>query len=75
MINLAGVDGFEPPMPESESGALPLGDTPKNSNNKYCTQSRAVCQAGDLIIFSLILFFIFSRALSWVVPEDHRSNS
>ncbi|CDH30874.1 conserved hypothetical protein [Xenorhabdus bovienii str. Intermedium] len=28
MINLAGVPGFEPGMPESESGALPLGDTP-----------------------------------------------
>ncbi len=26
---MAGVDGFEPPMRESESRALPLGDTPK----------------------------------------------
>lgn len=26
---MAGVLGFEPRMPDSESGALPLGDTPK----------------------------------------------
>ncbi len=28
-VFVAGVPGFEPGMPESESGALPLGDTPK----------------------------------------------
>ena len=27
-MNLAGVDGFEPTMAESESAALPLGYTP-----------------------------------------------
>lgn len=26
---MAGIEGFEPPMPDSESGALPLGDIPK----------------------------------------------
>ncbi len=26
---MAGVLGFEPRVPDSESGALPLGDTPK----------------------------------------------
>ena len=26
--NMAGADGFEPPMLESESSALPLGDAP-----------------------------------------------
>ena len=25
---MAGIAGFEPTMPESESGALPLGDIP-----------------------------------------------
>lgn len=27
-ISLVGNEGFEPPMPESESGALPLGEFP-----------------------------------------------
>ena len=28
ILLLAGIAGFEPTMPESESGALPLGDIP-----------------------------------------------
>jgi hypothetical protein len=27
---MAGNEGFEPPMPDSESGALPLGEFPKD---------------------------------------------
>ena len=35
MLFMAGVDGFEPPMTESESVALPLGDTPKITKIVY----------------------------------------
>ena len=34
-FSMAGNEGFEPPMPDSESGALPLGEFPKEVRNLY----------------------------------------
>ena len=40
--NMAGADGFEPPMRESESRALPLGDAPIKGKNGVAGGARTL---------------------------------